>query len=234
VINRKTNNKGFTLIEVAITFAITAVVILVVYKTFSTGLSVYERAKKETEALQSARSVLKMLTRDIRSISSFAPLSQRLPKANGIPERNYSKLVGDELTLDFITNSRPVTNYWPESFPRRSSRSAVTYYSAETNDVNMPVCYYRKVKWDFAAPPWTSEEIEKLDGIIELKFSYFNGAAKEWSSSWSTEDANGRISSSSRGIFPHSIMFSVIGQSQGLHPQTVMLETQVGLVSYER
>ncbi|MFH1073455.1 MAG: type II secretion system protein [Candidatus Firestonebacteria bacterium] len=232
--NRINNNRGFTLIEVAVTFAIVSVIILLVYKTFSTGLTVYERVRKETEALQGARSVLKMLTKDIRSIAGSTPVNEKLQKISGSTERSCCKLVGDETSLDMITNSRPVTNYWPEYFPRRSSRSGVTYYQAATNDENMPVCYFRKVKWDFAASPWANEEIERLDGIIEIKISYFNGADKEWKNSWSTEDPGGQTIKNPRGLLPHSILFSVTSQSMGLHPQTVKLETQVGLVAYER
>ncbi|OGF51455.1 MAG: hypothetical protein A2044_03795 [Candidatus Firestonebacteria bacterium GWA2_43_8] len=227
-------NSGFTLIEVAVTFAIVSVIILVVFKTFSTGLTVYERAEKETEALQGARAVLKMMTRDIRAVAGVTPVNERLQKASGAVDRSYCKLVGDETTLDIIVNSRPVTNYWPEYFPRRASRASVTYYFDSTNDPAMPVCYFRKVKWDFATEPWTNEEIERLDGIIEMKISYFDGASKEWKTSWSTEDLGGQTIRSPRGLLPHSILFSVTSQSMGIHPQTVMLETQVGVVSYER
>ncbi|OGF47337.1 MAG: hypothetical protein A2452_13110 [Candidatus Firestonebacteria bacterium RIFOXYC2_FULL_39_67] len=232
--NRNKNNEGFTLIEIAITFAIISIIILVIYKAFSAGLTVYERAQKEIEAMQSARAVIKMLTRDIRAITKVTPVDERLQKPSGSADRSDCKLVGDDLTLDIITNSRPLTNYWPEYFPRRSGRAGVTYYSAATNDVNMPVCYFRKVKWDFAAAPWTNEETEQLDGIIEIKFSYFDGANKEWKSAWSTENPGGSAARSPRGLLPHSILFSVTGQSMGVHPQTVMLQTQVGLVSYER
>ena|GEM_PF-1809673 len=227
-------NKGFTLIEITVTFAIVSVIILVLFKTFSTGLTVYERAQKEMEALQSARTVLKILTRDIRGASSVTPVDPRLLSASGAVERIYCKLTGNEVSLDLITNARPVTNYWPEYFPRRSSRSAVTYYSAATGEENMQVCYFRKVKWDFATAPWTNEEVERLDGITAIKFSYFDGASKEWKNSWSTEDPGGRTLKNPRGLFPHSVLLAVTGQSMGLHPQFVTLQTQVGVASYER
>ena len=119
-----TGRKGFTLLELMAALSIIVLVAASVYGAFSAGISAWDRAFNESEALLNARSTLKLITRDIKSVVSAEPiLTKNLGKLN----REYFYLAGGEDKLQMICYSRPVSLYWPENFPRRSDFCKVSH-----------------------------------------------------------------------------------------------------------
>jgi prepilin-type N-terminal cleavage/methylation domain-containing protein len=228
--------KGYTLIELMVSLGIMALILLSIYKTFSVGWISYDRAMKVCQANQSARNTIKFLTRDLRSIGSAEPLyiGRDSVTTAAMIKRPYFKITGGVDNMDFFTYSRPVTLYWPESFPRRSYRSHVTYFLGATNDPNIPQCYYRQVKWDFSTPPWKDEEVEMLDGITDIQFSYYDWQKKKWVDTWDTDLILKQKGYNFHGMYPQTVNFRVTAQSIGVNSVVAVLESSVNVVSYER
>lgn len=63
--------KGFTLVEMMVAVVIFSLAIAVIYKTFSTGLKVWERGSESMAVFQDGKRVLDIISKDIRS--TFIP-----------------------------------------------------------------------------------------------------------------------------------------------------------------
>ncbi|MEI7904394.1 MAG: prepilin-type N-terminal cleavage/methylation domain-containing protein [Candidatus Firestonebacteria bacterium] len=228
--------KGYTLIELMIALGIISLILLAIYRSFSAGWMAYENSRKECEALLNARNVIKMLTRDIRSVGSSEPLYVGRDSASTalMIKRDYFKLTGDILNLEVMTYSRPVSFYWPEYFPRRSYRCRVSYYSGASALASERQGCFRKVNYDFATAPWKDEELEELDGIAKIEFGYYDGRANQWVENWDTG-----LNLDSRGynfhnLLPQSVTFRVTAMSAGVKPFFAVLESSANLACYER
>jgi len=222
--------------ELMIALGIIALILLAIYKAFSAGWMAYENARKECEALLNARNVIKMLTRDIRSVGSAEPLYVGRDSATTakLIKRDYFGLTGEILKLELMTYSRPGSFYWPEYFPRRSNRCRVSYYSGVSTVDPDRQNYFRRVKYDYVTPPWKDEEIEELNGITRIEFGYYNGQQNKWVESWDTVANLQAKGYNFRNMFPQTITFRVIAESSGVKPAVTMLESSANLASYER
>jgi len=66
MVNKFTNQKGITLVEIIIAVAISSLVILIVYSMFLTGKEAYQKGEANAEVLQNGRVSLERMTREIR------------------------------------------------------------------------------------------------------------------------------------------------------------------------
>ena len=90
--------RGFTLIEVLVAMAITAVVAMVSYSALSAALSSAERLRASTERAQEIGQVMAILSRDIRQVANrpvIDEFGQRMPA-----------VMGGELARDMLTVTR--------------------------------------------------------------------------------------------------------------------------------
>lgn len=219
---------GYTLIELLAALSIITVVLSSVYGVFSAGISSWDRAFNESEALMNARTTLKILSRDIKNIVAAEPF---LLKNMGKIDREFFYLAGSESNLEMICYSRPVSLYWPEDFPRRSDLCKVSYYFEALNEDSEKVVLKRKVTWDKAVLPWKEEEVEILDGVTALVFSYCTSG--DWVAGWNTVERAKR-SMGFRGLLPSLIKVKATGESGGVRSRTTVLETTVGVTVYEQ
>ncbi len=74
-VERRTNSKGFTLIELIISSAIIATIGIAVYSVFSGGIRVWQRAESFRTYQRSPRLGLELLTRDLRNCLDFSEIS---------------------------------------------------------------------------------------------------------------------------------------------------------------
>lgn len=226
--NKSAYRPGFTLIELMAALSIIVLVTASVYGAFSSGLSAWDRTFKESEALQTARATLKIISRDIKSVVAAEPI---LTKNLGKLDRQYFSLVGAERSLQMICYSRPVSFYWPENFPRRADFCKITYYFEALDEGSETTVLKRKVTWDKAVLPWKDEEVEVLDGVTELNLSYFNNSS--WVLEWDTLEKQ-KTKSGYHSLLPRLIKVGVTASSGGVRNRSVTLETIMGVTTYER
>ncbi|MFH1823961.1 MAG: prepilin-type N-terminal cleavage/methylation domain-containing protein [Candidatus Firestonebacteria bacterium] len=227
--------KGYTLIELMTALIIITIAGLCVYKTFTSGWLAWDSAIKRGEALQNARSFIKVLTKDLKTVvAAESVVNEEVLKILKDAKRNYFKLIGGENSLEMICYSRPVTYYWPEYFPRRSSICYVSYYIASNSDEETSFCVYRKVKWDNAILPWKDEEIEKFDDILNVQFSFLDSGKKTWEVSWNTDEMMRLKGSSYTGLLPRAVKVNITSKGGNLKPDEVRLETIVALPTFEK
>jgi general secretion pathway protein J len=94
----KPNDGGFTLVEVLVAMAITALVAVVAYSALSAALTSAERLRVSAQRAQEIGQVMTMLSRDIRQITNrpvIDEFGQRTPA-----------VVGGELGRDMLTLTR--------------------------------------------------------------------------------------------------------------------------------
>jgi type II secretion system protein J len=223
--------RGYTLIELMVALVIITISSLTVYRTFTSGWFVWDKAIKRIEAIRSARSFIKILTKDLKTIVAAEPVSEEALKVLKDIKREYFKLIGSENSLEMICYSKPVTSYWPEYFPRRSSICYVSYF-INTDEKTSSV--YRRVKWYNAVLPYKDEEIEKFDNIVDVKFSFLNDYKGNWETSWSTDEMIKLMGFSYRGLFPRCVKVNVTSKSGDIRPQEISLETTISLIAFER
>jgi prepilin-type N-terminal cleavage/methylation domain-containing protein len=216
--------KGFTLIELTVSLVIFSIIMLAVYKTFSSGIAAWDKAIRETETAQNGRAFLNTITRDLRETVS----PENAKYGIKFTKNTFFKFTGKTDSLDFTRYSRPVTMYWPEVFPRRSDICNITYYTDSGGTDSTPVVY-RKAKWYDVALPWKEEEIESFSGISDLKFSYFNSKTSALQDEWDATKSLA-MGSSTLGILPSSVVVQINADSPGNKAQVKLLLTALAAI----
>lgn len=236
--NSRTNNKylirnkngGFTLVELLTALVIISIAIFAVYKTFNVGLLAWNRVIKESESLQNARTFMKLITRDLKTVVAAEPIM--IENLAG-KQRVYFKFIGTGNSVEMICYSRPITLYWPENFPRRSTMCSISYYfNSDANDETR-MYLYRTVKWDNAVMPWKAEETEVFEDIQQVTLSYLDGATNEWADSWDT-DIMKKSKSGYHGLLPRCVKIKVLAQSSAVKAELENIDTMVSVTTYER
>ncbi|MCX5777452.1 MAG: prepilin-type N-terminal cleavage/methylation domain-containing protein [Candidatus Firestonebacteria bacterium] len=219
---------GFTLIELLAGLAIVVLVTASVYGAFSAGLSAWDKSFGESEVQQNARTALKIICRDLKSIVSAEPM---VIKSISGAERKYFYFNGLENRLEMFCISRPVSLYWPENFPRRADFCRVTYYFEAASQEDERIVLKRKALWDKTVLPWKEEETEILEGITGLALAYYENGS--WLTEWDT-DKRKSGNSGFHGLLPRLVKVEV-NATGGTNPyRMTSLETITGVVAYEK
>ena len=170
---------GFTLIELVISSALMTIILAAGYLCLSAGVASEKLVNSRSEAAQSARVALNLMTADLRNA---VPLWREFEFA-GL-RRQISGVDADN--IDFGTR-----NYSPE-IPGEIDFCEVSYYLEKDRDSNAFILYRRR---DASPDPeplagGTREEIAR--GVQGLRLEYFDGW--DWYDEWGDPEGKQQFS----------------------------------------
>jgi prepilin-type N-terminal cleavage/methylation domain-containing protein len=165
----KLRETGFTLIEVVIGAALMSLILVSAYLCLSAGFSSQKMIEPRTEIIQNARVAMALITADLRGACSLSRDMDFL----GMP-RTLGKVQADN--LDFGTH-----NYTPRH-PRESDFCQESIYVNEDPKTHQ-FSIWRRRNPTMARDPLSGGNKEEIaDGIVGLKFEYFDG--EDWYDTW--------------------------------------------------
>ncbi|HUA64641.1 MAG TPA: prepilin-type N-terminal cleavage/methylation domain-containing protein [Alphaproteobacteria bacterium] len=160
---------GFTLIEVMISAALMAMILVCAYLCLSACLASKKTIEPRADVLQNARVAMALMAADLRNA---CPLSSDNPFLG--MQRMLGQVEADN--LDFATH-----NYTPRQ-PRESDYCEVSYYVDKDPDSGQ-FCLYRRRNPTLAPDPLSGGSREEIaQGILGLRFEYFDGT--DWYDTW--------------------------------------------------
>lgn len=162
------NKTGFTLIEVVVSMALMALILVCAYACLSACLSSRKMIEPRADVLQNARVAMALMSADLRNA---CPLSSDNPFLG--MQRMLGQVEADN--LDFATH-----NYTPRQ-PRESDYCEVSYFVDQDQDGQM--CLYRRRNPTLAPDPLSGGSREEIaQGILGVRFEYFDGT--DWYDEW--------------------------------------------------
>ncbi len=190
------HSKGFTLIEVLLAMAILAVILGVVYGSFSTAGRNIEQAEANRDETDLARTLLAKLSDDL--VNAYYNPNMKLVNPNTNANVNLTILYGkkaeagegedkvrhDSLSLTTLTNERRLDS-------KETELLEVGYFFKEKPD-GSGYSLYRREKRELSAdvPPLEGGvEYEISDRVEGLQFRYYNGT--KWVDEWDTSTLGG-------------------------------------------
>ena len=172
------NSKGFTLIEVLLALAVLALVLTMIYSSFSTASQSVERAEVVRDATDLARTLIARLSNDIANASCSADTNVVVfyGKKDEL-EIEGEKRRNDSIYLTTLTN-------WRRPDSKETEMWEVGYYFEERPDTKTRVLMRREkreLSKDF--PPLEGGvAFELTDRVEELKLRYLDGS--KWVDEW--------------------------------------------------
>jgi type II secretion system protein J len=160
---------GFTLLELVLSVAITGIVLLTIYSSFSLGLRVWERVRNGIE--RDAQRIIAQLSRDLRSAYLSAEKNSNL------------KFVGSTTSINFITVASLRHNF---SDSGEYDLREVGYYLGTKPHKNSYSLIYRT---DLTPDDniFKGDQLSELSRQVEsLKFAYYDG--KSWQKAWNSSE----------------------------------------------
>lgn len=162
------NETGFTLIEVVISAALMAIILVCAYACLSACLSSQKMIEPRADVLQNARVAMTLMSADLRNA---CPLSSDYALLG--MQRTLGSVEADN--LDFATH-----NYTPRR-PRESDFCEVSYYVDK--DQNGQMCLYRRRNPTLALDPLSGGSREEIaQDVLGVRFEYFDGT--DWYDKW--------------------------------------------------
>jgi len=174
---------GFTLMEVVISAALMALILVSAYACLSSGVSSRKLIEARAEVAQSARVTMALLSADLRAA---CPLSKDIQFLG--MERTLDDIEADN--LDFATH-----NYTPRR-AREGDFCQVSYFLAKEPESGK-FSLWRRRNPRIGLDPLsggTREEIAR--GLRGLKFEYYDGF--DWYNQWGDLDNKGKMDNSWR------------------------------------
>jgi type II secretion system protein J len=163
------NETGFTLIEVVVSAALMAIILVCAYLCLSACLASQKTIEPRADVLQNARVAMALMTGDLRNA---CPLSSDNPFLG--MQRMLGQVEADN--LDFATH-----NYTPRQ-PRESDYCEVSYYVDKDPDSGQ-YCLYRRRNPTLAPDPLSGGTREEIaQGVLGVRFEYFDGT--DWYDTW--------------------------------------------------
>jgi type II secretory pathway component PulJ len=174
---------GFTLIEVVIGSALTALILVSAYACLSASFASQKLIEPRVEILQNARVAMALMSADLRAA---CPLSKDYDFL-GMP-RKLGEAEADN--LDFATH-----NYTPRH-PREGDFCQTSFFldkDAETGQLSL----WRRRNPMIAPDPLSGGSREEIArGLLGLRFEYFDGI--DWYDSWGEVKGRGKDQASLR------------------------------------
>ncbi len=174
------NKRGFTLIEILISFSIVAVITALLYGTFRSTIKTAEAVDKDADAYRVARIVVYQLTKDLSMLHQVALVHGSSFSASSATPFGALQLVGENKsrfidganypddTISFVSlSSPPVLQGFAVA-----DRAEIAYSLSESS-------LMRKIK--FRNKP---VENEVGDLVLGLNFRYYDNTKKEWLDEW--------------------------------------------------
>lgn len=170
--------KGFTLIEVLLAMAVLALVLTMIYSSFSTASQSVERAEVVRDATDLARTLIARLSNDIANASCSADTNVVVfyGKKDEI-EIEGEKRRNDSIYLTTLTN-------WRKPDSKETEMWEVGYYFEERPDTKIRVLMRREKRELSKDPPPLEGGVafELTDRVEELKLRYLDGSV--WKDEW--------------------------------------------------
>jgi prepilin-type N-terminal cleavage/methylation domain-containing protein len=164
---------AFTLIEVMISSALMALILVSAYLCLGAGFSAQKLIEPRAEIIQNARVALAIMSADLRAACPLSSQDDFL----GMP-RTLGKVEADN--IDFATH-----NYTPRRI-REGDFCQESFYlnpNPETGQFSL----WRRRNPTIALDPLAGGSKEELaQGVLGLKFEYYDG--QDWYSSWGNVD----------------------------------------------
>src|SRR5438309_7941820 len=177
------NSSGFTLIELVISAALMALILVSAYLCMSACVSTQKLIEPRFEAFQSARVAMAIMAADLRAA---CPLSKEF-QCVGM-HRTLGEVEADN--LDFATH-----NYTPRR-AREGDFCEVSFFLQPDRESGK-FCLWRRRNPTIAPDPLSGGNREEIvRGLRGLRFEYYDGY--DWYDSWGDAEGNGRKQSSLR------------------------------------
>ncbi len=163
-------SEGFTLLEVLLAMAILAVIMTVVYASFSTAGRNVEQAETLRDETDLARALLVRLASDIAN--AYVNKLMNTTHFNGKKEEIIGGAADKKIRRDSITVTT-LTNWSPRPNSKETELWDVGYFFKEKPD-GKGVSLFRSEKRDLSkdAPPDGETEYEITDRVESLQFRY--------------------------------------------------------------
>jgi prepilin-type N-terminal cleavage/methylation domain-containing protein len=160
---------GFTLIELMISAAVASIILVASYLCLSAGVASQKMIEPRTEALQSARVALAMMSADLRSACSLSPDFDFVGE-----QRALGNMEADN--LDFAT-----LHYMPAR-PGEGDYCQVSYY-VDKGRRSQQFSLWRRRNPHIAPDPLEGGSKEEIvAGLRGLTFEYYDGL--DWYDTW--------------------------------------------------
>jgi type II secretion system protein J len=195
---------GFTLVEVMTVLAVSGLLLGGMWQFYHSSLYAYRRGLQEVRLTQGARTVLRLMTRDIqKALATAAPQSIQDTQQPRV-------LTGDAERLEFITVVSPVSGILSQPAPDAGVPQRVRYV-LEAASADGTRILKRAV---IALGSHTTERLIPLgEGVQELHFRYFDG--QTWHETWQ------------QATPPRALEITVAFQSRGGEVRTHRFSTMV-------
>jgi general secretion pathway protein J len=174
-------NKGFSLIEVLVAMAITSIIVVSVYFSFSNILNGRAIIKKSSQRIRSVYFTLALIKSDLRNAY--------LTTNKGAPEETHDTIfkgVEDtpvsHLTFASLNHVRMKTN------SKECDQTEIEYYGENIDGKN--VLFRRESPWVDDMPEKGGNVFPLLKGFEYIKFEYWDKNNKEWKGEWNTKSVN--------------------------------------------
>ena len=170
------NRSAFTLIEVLISAALMAIIMVCAYLCLSACLASQRMIEPRADAIQNARVAMTLMTADLRDACPLSSQNSFLGM-----QRMLGQVEADN--LDFATH-----NYTPRR-ARESDFCEVSYFVDKDEETGQ-FCLYRRRNPTLAPDPLSGGSREEIaEGILGVRFEYFDGT--DWYDIWgNTENSD--------------------------------------------
>lgn len=175
-------SRGFTLLEVLLSMAIVAVIMTVIYTSFSTAGNNVEQAEKLRDETDMARALITRLSADIANAYVKGPHVIFYGEKEEILTGNVKtdqKIRHDKITMTTLTN-------WPKPGSKETELWEVGYYFKERPD-GKGYTLFRREKRELSkeVPPLEGGvEYEITDRVASLQFKYMDTSLKWNDEGW--------------------------------------------------
>lgn len=185
------SGRGMTLIEVLVSVAVIAMIMVILWSSSGQLMNAKERVKQRDRAYQQMRGVLVKMEADLSS----AFLSRSVPI--GTPEgmegaeipgrmttffKGKDSDKGDELSLTTFSHLRLFKN------SKESDQSQVKYFVQSSEKYSDAMDLYRiEIPWLDADTNVEGEQVLIAEGIREFNLSYYDDRKDEWTREWDSD-----------------------------------------------
>src|ERR1041385_5189144 len=175
--------RGFTLIEVVISSALMAMIVVTSYLCLSASLSGQRLMEPRLEAIQNARVALALMSADLRSACPLEPNDEFVGM-----RRTLGEIDADN--LDFATH-----NYTPRHAREGDYCQESFYLNPDAGTGRFILCRRRNPTIGIdALSGGNTEEIAR--GVLGLRLEYYDGF--DWYDTWGDTERNGKAQARTR------------------------------------
>jgi len=172
---------GFSLIEMLVAMAITSILVISVYFSFSNIIAGRSKIKEIAERERKIYFTLELIRNDLKN--AF------LTNNRGVPEETHK-------TIFKSVEDTPVTHLTFASLNhvkmadgvKQCDQTEIEYYGENVDGEN--VLFRRESLWIDEFPEKGGNVYPVLSGFKKLTFEYWKESSKEWVDQWNTESAD--------------------------------------------